>query len=270
MKFHPLAKCLPMLPGHELHELAQDIRKNGLLFPITTFEKMILDGRNRWAACKEAHIKPTFVEFTGEDPVGFVMSNNLARRHLPAGKRAEYATKIVAVGEVWASGGRPKKEAKKPTLNEVAKAAGVSKSTVQRAKRKQQSAEKPEKTWSLDHVLDSLGYPIPPLALPYWRREGEVKSLLREVAKLRTVISELHEMKDPMYSEVNLSYIHVELGNIHSQLKTALPFTVCTVCEGQKPDTCDLCHGRGLISEYRWDHALPIEDREKRKAKISV
>jgi hypothetical protein len=273
MKFHPLAKCLPMLPGHELEELAQDIRKNGLHFPITTFEKMILDGRNRWAACKRAHIKPKFVEFEGDDPVAFVMSNNLSRRHLPAGKRAEYAIKIVAAGEVWASSGRPKKDTKQATLDEVAQVAGVSKSTVQRIKRasKKKAAPQaePPKTRSNDHVFDALGFPIPALALPYWYRIDEVKSILREIAKLRSIVDQLYQQKDPMYSEVNLGYVHVELGNIATTFKGAIPYVVCTLCQGEKDvEDCQLCRGRGLISQFRYENALPVEDREKRTQQI--
>ena len=259
-----------MLPGHELEELAQDIRKNGLLFPITIFEKMILDGRNRWAACKRAHVKPAFVEFSGEDPVAFVLSNNLARRHLPAGKRAEYAVKIMAVGEVWASKGRQKINASNEAFikeKDVARVTGVSRSTIQRAKKKLAHKQGSDKNASNEQVFDSLGYPIPELALPYWYRIDEVKSILREIAKLRSIVDQLYQQKDPLYSEVDLGYVHVELGNIATTFKGAIPYAVCTLCQGEKDvEDCQLCRGRGLISQFRWEHALPPADRDKRQA----
>jgi hypothetical protein len=72
-KFHPIAECLPMLPGQELDQLVEDVRKYGLRVPITVFENKILDGRNRYVACKKAKVKPRFEPYEGDDPVSFVM-----------------------------------------------------------------------------------------------------------------------------------------------------------------------------------------------------
>jgi hypothetical protein len=43
---------------------------------------MILDGRNRYRACLEARVEPRFVEFDADDPIAFVVSVNIKRRHL--------------------------------------------------------------------------------------------------------------------------------------------------------------------------------------------
>ena len=58
--------------------------RNGLLDPIVLFEKRILDGRNRAAACESAGREPRYVEFEGtrEEALMFVVSHNLKRRHL--------------------------------------------------------------------------------------------------------------------------------------------------------------------------------------------
>ena len=60
------------------------IRAHGLLDPIVLFEKRILDGRNRAAACESAGIAPRYVAFEGtrEEALMFVVSHNLKRRHL--------------------------------------------------------------------------------------------------------------------------------------------------------------------------------------------
>jgi hypothetical protein len=54
----------------------------------------VLDGRNRLAACKIAIVEPQFKEFTGDDPLGYVISLNLKRRHLNETQRAMIAAKI--------------------------------------------------------------------------------------------------------------------------------------------------------------------------------
>lgn len=92
---HPLAELFPMLPDSEIAELADDIVTFGQRVPITIHEGMVLDGRNRLAACLFAKVDPIFEPFTGEDPLGFVLSHNLHRRHLTDSQRAMVAARIV-------------------------------------------------------------------------------------------------------------------------------------------------------------------------------
>jgi hypothetical protein len=93
MKFHPLAELFPMFPENELKELADDIKQNGLRAPITLYEDKILDGRNRYLACKKARVEPKFRQHTG-DPVAFVVSANLRRRHLNDSQRSVIAARL--------------------------------------------------------------------------------------------------------------------------------------------------------------------------------
>jgi ParB-like chromosome segregation protein Spo0J len=81
---HPICLLMPSADEDELQSLADDIRAHGLLDPIVLFEKRILDGRNRAAACESAGLAPRYVEFEGtrEEALMFVVSHNLKRRHL--------------------------------------------------------------------------------------------------------------------------------------------------------------------------------------------
>jgi DNA modification methylase len=88
---HPACKIFPALGQDELQELADDISVNGLRNPVVLYQGKILDGRNRWEACKIAKVKPQFTEFDGDDPIGWVVSQNLVRRHLTASQRAVVA-----------------------------------------------------------------------------------------------------------------------------------------------------------------------------------
>lgn len=82
MKFHDAANIFPLLEDDELDRLVDDIRKNGLLEKIETLDGQILDGRNRYRACLLAQVEPQTREVRVEDPVTYVLSRNLHRRHL--------------------------------------------------------------------------------------------------------------------------------------------------------------------------------------------
>jgi hypothetical protein len=110
MKIFPAADLFPMLPDDELQQLAADIKENGLRDPIVLAtvngEEMLVDGRNRLAACKLAEVEPTVRRLNGEDPTAFVVSVNINRRHMTKGQRA------MAVAMIYpepAKGGRGKR-----------------------------------------------------------------------------------------------------------------------------------------------------------------
>lgn len=91
MEFHPIANIYPMMTGDDYRALVDDIRENGQREPIYLYEDMILDGRNRYAACLEIGIEPKYKEYTGNEPTKFVISYNEKRRHLTPSQRAACA-----------------------------------------------------------------------------------------------------------------------------------------------------------------------------------
>ncbi len=97
MHAHWAASLFPRLSAEELEELADDIEKNGQLDPIVLLDGEILDGRNRFAACQAFGIDPRFVdadESARRDPVAWVISKNLRRRHLDESQRAMVAARL--------------------------------------------------------------------------------------------------------------------------------------------------------------------------------
>jgi ParB-like chromosome segregation protein Spo0J len=94
MKHHPIADVWPMMDEAKLAELADDIRKNGQLVPVWLYEGKILDGRNRWAACKIAGVEPKTKEYTGDEPTAFAVSLNDRRRHMNKGALAAVAAEL--------------------------------------------------------------------------------------------------------------------------------------------------------------------------------
>jgi N6-adenosine-specific RNA methylase IME4 len=113
LPIHPLAELFPAIEGEAFDALVEDIRRHGLHEEIVLLDGAILDGRNRYRACLMAGVEPHFVSFTGpaapqifagRDPLDFVLSRNLHRRHLSESQRAMVAAKLATLGE-----GRPGK-----------------------------------------------------------------------------------------------------------------------------------------------------------------
>ncbi len=91
IKFHPVASIFPMMDTVEFEGLKADIEKHGQLEPIWTHDGKIIDGRNRFLACKEVGVEPKIREWkpvNGAGLVDFVISLNLQRRHLTASQKA--------------------------------------------------------------------------------------------------------------------------------------------------------------------------------------
>jgi hypothetical protein len=94
---HPLASIFPLLSERELIELADDIAAKGLRDEIVLLDGKILDGRNRYRACLIAEVAPRFAPFSDGDPLDFVISRNLRRRHLDESQRAMVAARIATM-----------------------------------------------------------------------------------------------------------------------------------------------------------------------------
>lgn len=96
MEYHEYANLFPMMTQAEYSELVNDMRENGYdkTAPIILYQNRILDGRNRWEAAQDAGVIPLFVEFDGDDALGFVIRHNLKRRHLNESQRAIVAGRL--------------------------------------------------------------------------------------------------------------------------------------------------------------------------------
>lgn len=92
LEFHDAANLFP-LDDETLDELSEDIREHGQQVPVELCGGKIIDGRRRYMACRMADIEPTFVEVSPEDPVSYVLSLNLHRRHLSTTQRAMVAAR---------------------------------------------------------------------------------------------------------------------------------------------------------------------------------
>ena len=144
LKRHPLSAAWPDLKGEESQAMTESMRAHGFdqSQPVVLHEGMVLDGWHRYKKARELGIEPTFTKYVGDDPAGFVIGRHKARRHI---SKEEIATAVLRCRE-WRppEGGRPRKpdhdgpvsepQGAPRTNQELAEEAGVSITTVKRAK----------------------------------------------------------------------------------------------------------------------------------------
>jgi ParB-like chromosome segregation protein Spo0J len=98
LEVHPIAMIFPRLDDAAVDQMALDIRNNGQQQPISLYEGKVLEGVNRTEACKRLKCKVKARQYLGNDPIGFVLSANLHRRHLDASQRAIVGAKLADLG----------------------------------------------------------------------------------------------------------------------------------------------------------------------------
>lgn len=141
MKRHPLSAAFPDMDPTDFASLVADIEKNGLREHGWVFEGMILDGWHRYRACEESGVRFRWEQYDGTDPIGFVRSRNLERRHLTPSQRAAAIVACHAWRPIGANqhGGSVPGTDPAPSSAEMAKQAGVSTITIDRAKAAQRA-----------------------------------------------------------------------------------------------------------------------------------
>lgn len=75
---------------NELNDLGKDISENGLKHKIELFKGKVLDGRNRYIACKLYGVTPEFIRLPDNiNPLSHIVSMNIRRRHLTKAQRCK-------------------------------------------------------------------------------------------------------------------------------------------------------------------------------------
>ncbi len=146
MKFHSYSEIFPLIEGAALDELTEDIKANGLREKIWTYKGQVLDGRNRFIACDRAGVKPEYRKYEGDDPLSFVISLNVQRRHLTESQRAMAAARIATLRY----GDNQHTAMAVPSQAKAAESVGVSTDSLQRARKVIDSGSK-----QLQRAVDS-------------------------------------------------------------------------------------------------------------------
>jgi ParB-like chromosome segregation protein Spo0J len=127
-EFQPIADIWPLMSEDQLESLAADIRENGLHTPIWRHKDgRIVDGRNRWLACKRAGVPcpDRILMQSDRQLIPFVISLNLKRRHLKEGQRAMVAARLAKL-RPGSNQFSPKEVASIEATSEAAENTGIS------------------------------------------------------------------------------------------------------------------------------------------------
>jgi hypothetical protein len=114
-------------------------------------------------------------------------------------------------------------------------------------------------------MIDLTGMKIPLRLESLWSRRDEVIETMRYVQVMRKSISMVWQ-QDPLYLPVSLSSIASKLESVYKDLMCAVPYAVCSSCQGAETDSCVMCKGRGFLSKLQWDVCVPEEMKAIRKA----
>jgi hypothetical protein len=126
---HPLAELFPLLDGEAFRALTEDIRQHGVRQSVVMLDGMVLDGRNRYLAARECGASVPTVEYGGDDPLAFVVSLNLNRRHLTDSQLGMVAARIATLPV----GANQHAQICAPSQDDAAEMLNVSRRTVQNA-----------------------------------------------------------------------------------------------------------------------------------------
>lgn len=283
---HQLASVLPLMGKRELKELAADIMARGQVLPITLLDGRILDGRNRYRACKLIGAEPVVQDFKGKgDPVDFIVSLNIKHRHLTKSQRAIAAARLANLprGDISrfseeSSQTAPVRNGK--TASQAAKQFDVATRTVEEAKEVLRDAPKEdvkaieagkktvgqvarevkEAKAKKQETLDKTGYPIPESILEDWKRAESFNNYLRDLSRIKTAVADGLEDDDVIFREINNSAVSI-LKHAYGELKCIIPYSVCTSCQGHERQKCTLCKQRGFISQFAYNQFVPAETK---------
>ena len=117
-----------------------------------------------------------------------------------------------------------------------------------------------------DILLDRTGYPVPEKLAVFWNRSLEVQELLTAITRLRSRLGSASDDKDPLFAEMDFGAAASGLSALFANVKRAMPYAVCPQCQGRTEVNakCQLCKGRGVISEFLFKNVVPEEIKKIR------
>ena len=128
---HPAANIFPMMDEKRLGELALDIQQNGQQVPIRLLDGVLIDGRNRLAACRIAKVQPIFDYLPdGTNPWQVAWTLNGQRRDLNDAQRYLLWADCAKGDDTWQAEQQRIQDAANKARSEAAKSGEVGRASV--------------------------------------------------------------------------------------------------------------------------------------------
>ena len=213
---HPLADLFPLMNDADFTTLQDDIAAQGLLEPLWLYEGQILDGRNRYKACQELGIQPQVRTYQGADPLGFVLSMNLVRRHLNESQRALVAADVATMRQGERTDLEPSANLPKVSQTKASELFNISTRSVTDAKRVKQEAQ-PEVVQAVrdGHLAVSAAAKLSQEPVPV-QRQVAAKVVSGEVKTVTEALKHIRADKGPPQSDVQNDL--KKLTRLHEQM----------------------------------------------------
>lgn len=133
LKRHELSASWPDASEEDAQAIRDSMEDTGQLEPIVLLDGDVLDGWQRYLACKALGLDPITEDFTGDDPISYVRARHARRSHTPAQRLT--ALHLMAK---WLPPNRPGKSAPSadllPPAAKLAEQEGVSTRTVEQVR----------------------------------------------------------------------------------------------------------------------------------------
>ena len=251
-EFHEVANIFPLMDETALNELAADIAANGLRDAIWRHrDGRIVDGRNRWLACRKAGVDCRHQTFEDDDAklVAFVVSRNLHRRHLTTDQRAAIAADIATMRQ----GARTDLNSiERMSQPEAAKLLNVSSSSTRRATTVKRAApELHEKVKAGEMKAGAARRQIQKRNATSKSKDAKSQSMPDSAPRLRVV----HDREDELVAQVY---------NLMHRLREVAEKIEPEILYGRMPNR--LMHNLDISLEKATDFLIGLRDTHRAQA----
>jgi hypothetical protein len=276
---HSVSELFPEMDDESYALFKADIAAHGQSEPIVLWKKQLIDGRHRLRACNELGIKPIIVDISvSDDPLAYVLSHNLHRRHLSTSQRAMVAAKIANLGE-----GRPtkitpqicgvsSKEAAK-TLNVSTRSVETAKQVIEHGSKAVQKAveqgklkvstaaelatsgaTKPEQTQAVKGGKEAIKVVLKKPANngasdPSHHPKEMAGPLMSHVSTLTKMLNDLKKRSVDRGGEwIDVQAISTQISALKYSLKSSIYYADCPACNAKG---CAKCKQSGFLPELK-------------------